>query len=361
MMKPFAVQLHDLISLSAPGLPECFRKKIRSNVSRFVSENLEKQPEKPDIIALPMGSLPHVDEFASHMNHLFGFCMIQYNKRDSVCLMHMGKPYICLLFSSSTIEIRYGKMSGKDNIFWGVILFCLHLALKRKNSLLCHGAVAEKDGAAVLFSGHQGTGKTPILLYFLKHNWNYLSDDKFILADKKLFLMEKHINVQQYHFEILPWLSPYIEHQIKKTLPVKIKKILYLAVNLFWPAGDIPVKVSRYLNPGTRIDLNQERFSRQVVESTRPVHWFIMQKGKEFSIDTLPRSQAIEKISLLQKLFFAHRFALETTASFYCNTGTNSVKQILNDNLPDIKFSLITFSDEQDINRNCERILSHCE
>ncbi|MBU3952505.1 MAG: hypothetical protein KJ658_10205, partial [Proteobacteria bacterium] len=237
-MTPFVMRFYDLISVSAPGLPEHFRKKIKANLGQFVVETDGSAPLQPDIKILPMADSPPIDPFARHLNHIFGFTMMDYTQGKAACFLHKGKPDICIFLSAcATIEIHYRSFLGRENVFYGILLFCFQLALKMKMGLLCHGSVVVKENKAIILSGHQGIGKTPILLSFLQQGWNYLSDDKFFLANQKLFLMEMHIVINQYHFDILPWLSRYLSTQIKTRLPQNLRLFLDKAAGRIWPGG----------------------------------------------------------------------------------------------------------------------------
>lgn len=361
-MKPFFVQFYDLISISAPGLPQNLRDAVQRNFGGFVSEDPEKQPKQPDILVLPMERPPAADQFTVNMNHIFGFCVVQYKGRNAVCILDKGNPALCVSMSSSKIEIGYaGSLAGRESMFKSMFFFSLYLALKRKNTMLCHGAAVEKQGDAVVFSGHQGIGKTPVLLYFFHHGWNYVSDDKFFLADEKLFLAEHHIHLKKYHFDIMPWLSRDIGIRIENSLSLQIKRYVGLAVNRFWPGREIPAKAYRYVNPYRRADLNRDRFKGRVAASARPTRWFIFQKGEKFSIQSLSRKRAIHTISLGQKMFFSHMSALEAAFLLYLSGDVPGEPSILDRNLPDMEFARVTFSNENDVNLICERILQSCQ
>lgn len=358
-MTSFVIRFYDLISISAPGLPEYFREKIRANLGHFVVETDGPIPLQPDIKIFPMDDPPKIDPFSRHLNHIFGFTMVDYRQGKVACFLHKGKPDICIFLSSSTaIEIHYRSFLGRENIFYGLLLFSLQLVMKMKMGLLCHGSVVVKDGKALVLSGHQGIGKTPILLSFLQQGWGYLSDDKFFMVNQKLHLMETHIAINQYHFRVLPWLAQYLSTEIKTRMPQSLRHFLDKTAGRIWPGG-IPVKVYRFLNPGMRINLLGAQFKEKMVSQAKPEHLCILQRGQRFSIDSLERKSALDKMALLQQSFFSHRSNLESAVLLYGNSFVNPVRQILEENLPDIRFSLVTFSGEQDIEVMYDRIVSN--
>jgi len=359
MMTPFVMNFYELMSVSAPGLPEHFRKKIKANLGHFVVETDGPIPLQADITILPMEDYPQIDAFERHLNHIFGFTMMDYRQGKAACFLHRGKPDICVFLTSAvTMEIRYRSLLGRENAFYGIFLFCLQLVMKLKRGLLCHGSVVVKDGKAIILSGHQGIGKTPMLLSFLHRGWNYLSDDKFFLVNQELFLMETHVVINQYHFSVLPWLSRYLSTDIQTRMPRSVLHLLDKIASRIWPGG-IPVKVYRYLNPGMRINLHEEQFKKKIVSQAKPDHLCILQRGQQFFIDPLERASALDKMALLQQSFFSHRSNLESAILLYGNVFATPARQILEENLPDIRFSLVTFSGESDIALMYDRIASN--
>ncbi len=201
-------------------------------------------------------------------------------------------------------------------------------------------------------SGHQGIGKTPILLSLLSRGWQCLGDDKLFITQDRLKMVEPHVAISQYHFELLPWLSSFLPYRLSPLFPQPINTLLDQAAGMIWPGG-LPVKVYCLLNPGMKIDLRKAPFRNTLVDMADPVHWIILQRGKQFSTAPLTREQGLAKLTLIQELFFNHRADLEKALCLYGNISVKPVNEILEKNLTDTTFSLVTFSGESDIDHVC--------
>ena len=96
------------------------------------------------------------------------------------------------------------------------------------------------------------------------------------------------------------------------------------------------------------------------MKQAEPVLWVLLQGGLHSRFKMLTRSQGVDKLALLQKLFFGYRFELETTLLVSGDSRPPSMRRILEDNLPpDTKFLLAPPPDKRTMDSVCERILSH--
>lgn len=357
----FNINFHDLISISGRDLPENLRNKILANTGQFVSHDPEHQAKSFDIVLSPMVCAPQLNDFLRHMNHIYGFCLVDFQGRNAVCFLRRARPELCLFFSSgATLEIAYQPDTKAADLFWAILLFACHLAARLKNMLMCHGSVVVKNGRAIVFSGHQGVGKTPVLLHFLKKGWDYLSDDKFFLSSGRVYLMQTHIAVNQYHFQVLPWLSDHIPVQTRSILPRAVQQNLNRLATRIWPGG-VPVRVYCYLHPGQRIDLEKRPFNSSIISRAAPVLWVMLQGTGTHAMSHLDPKTGVDKLALIQQMFFSHRSDLENCLLFSSDQYPVQLREILAHNLPeDLGFAMATVPENRYLDRFYEKILDHC-
>ncbi|EMS79544.1 hypothetical protein [Desulfotignum phosphitoxidans] len=357
------LNFHDLIIVSGQDLPGVLKNKIQAGAGRFVSKALPSPgpPPEPDILLTPMTRAPELDTFSRHMNHVYGFCQVMFEGKPAICFLGRARPELCVYFSSpGTLVMAFQPGTKSADLFWAILLFACHLMSRLKQMLLCHGSVVVKNGRAIVFSGHHGVGKTPVLLHFLKNGWEYLSDDKFFLSRRQVYLMQTHIAVNHYHFQMLPWLSRYVAPKKQVVLPQAVRQGLSRLATRIWPGG-VPVRVYCQLHPGTRIDLETNPFHTGIVSRAVPVLWVMLQNTGTPDVQPLNPETGLDKLALIQQMFFTLRFDLEKCLLFYSDRTLLPVRDLLAQNLPeDLIFALASVPENTQLDRFYENILDAC-
>lgn len=365
MAAQVVLNFHDLILVSGQDLPDVLKNKIQAGAGRFVSEPplSPVSPPEPDILLTPMTRAPELDTFSRHMNHVYGFCQVMFEGKPGICFLRRARPELCLYFSSpATLVMAFQPDTQSADLVWAILLFSCHLMAQLKNMLLCHGSVVVKQGRAIVFSGHHGVGKTPVLLHFLKNGWSYLSDDKFFLSRSQVFLMQAHIAVNHYHFQILPWLSRYVAPKKQLVLPQTVRQGLGRLATRICPGG-VPVRVYCLLHPGTRIDLETNPFGTGIVSRAVPTLWVMLQNSGTASPDIglLDTKSGLDRLASIQQMFFSLRSDLENCLLFYSDRRPLPLKDLLAQNLPrDLAFSLASVPDSSRLDRFYKTILDAC-
>jgi len=198
-MKSALIDFHSLATIWAPQLTDGVRAFLWRQFPLFFRQEIPDPPPHPDIILQPMGDLPLITDTNTRISALYGFSIFDYRGEFAVGLLHKRLPDI-LITLSDPLKIIYRPRPGNQGRLYGVLLFGIQLCLKRKNALLSHGAVVEKNGQTLLIAGHRGSGKTQLLLTLLRRGWNYLSDDKFILHRGTAYLFESRIYINDHLF-----------------------------------------------------------------------------------------------------------------------------------------------------------------
>ena len=164
-MRSALINFHSLVTVWAPQLTDEFQTFLSERFPPFYRQQVSEPPVNPDIIIEPMKELPLVTDASSHIYAIFGFSVFDFRGEVAVGVMHRGQPDVLLVFSNP-FKIFYRPRARNRGRLYGMLLLGLSLCLRSKNALLVHGAVVERDGQTLLFSGHRGSGKTPIACEF---------------------------------------------------------------------------------------------------------------------------------------------------------------------------------------------------
>jgi hypothetical protein len=358
-MDSLVYNCQDIVRIRADGLTRSLRKKLGHGLGHF--EVKMPEDKDPDVLIRPMEKAPELPVFSRHLNHIFGFTTVDYGGTTAVACLHKGIPEFCLFFSSpAQLSLLFRPVSGQENRFYGLVLFGLHLMVRKKGMLMAHAAAVVRNGRAVVISGHHGMGKTPVLLSLLRAGWQSLGDDKVFVTHEGLAMVEPYLAVSQYHFSLLPWLYGFLHQRPASRLPETVRTVLDRVAGRVWPGGT-PVKAYRFLNPGMKIDLRQLPVPDLLADHARPVHWIILRPGSCPKETQLTRDQGIGMLTNIQDMFFSHRLTLEKSICLHSGTRVTDSGKILESLLPDITFSLISCSGKMDIPRICERVAAHAQ
>ncbi len=136
----------------------------------------------------------------------YGMDLVHHRGRRAVGFHHRGERDV-ILVPGDPIELHYLPHPRSANRVYGMALYALSLALRRRDGLLFHGAAAVRDGFGIVLAGLRGTKKTQILLTLLREGWSYLADDKLILHGGRGHLFQTFVGLADHHLEALPWLE----------------------------------------------------------------------------------------------------------------------------------------------------------
>lgn len=165
---------------------------------------------------------------------------------------NIKKTYIDPIINQIIVSCPENELYLPDLIY--LLLSQFSKELNKQNKYLIHSAVVEKNGKALIISGNPGSGKTTLALQFcMKHNYNFVSNDRSILGmengEIKVFegTMQTHVRlgvIHKYFPQLIPkidkekmnhpwenkiYINPEFENLgIKTTKNVKIDKLVYV-------------------------------------------------------------------------------------------------------------------------------------
>ena len=355
-MKSAFIDFHSLVTVWAPQLNEGVRALLQRQFPHFFQEHTLSAPSKPDIILKPMGNPPPVTDANLRMSALFGFSVFFYRETTVVGYMHRGLPDI-LITLSDPLTIIYRPRAGIGGRLYGLLLFGIQLCLRKKDALLAHGAVVEKDGRSLVLSGHRGSGKTQLLLSLLNRGWNYLSDDKFILHKGTAYLFESHIYINDHLYACLPWLQSMVSRSpLQRGATVLRQKLRPMAYRILKSRS--PWGIERILDPAVQYDIQTLFPSCSTRVKAMPGIGFLLFQGRDFSMNEVSRQPVVEGFSNIVNLLFADMGSLERLLALYSGSECESLKRQVSLALPDIPYYKILLPEKPNLEEVCQEMLS---
>lgn len=91
----------------------------------------------------------------------------------------------------------------------------LRQALIPKGGTILHASAVGLSNKAIIFTAWQHTGKTDLMLYFIKNGATYMSDDHIILLDEKAYPFPTYLNLFDYNFRSHPWIIKRLNRKIR--------------------------------------------------------------------------------------------------------------------------------------------------
>jgi hypothetical protein len=248
-----------------------------------------------------------------------------------VTFFYKTRPDIFLRLGE-TIEVRYRSRPRQGGKLYGLLLFVLQLALARRGALLFHGAVVQRGEECLVLTGPEDTKKTTLLLPFLREGWDFLSDDLFLLYDRRAYLFASDIPLREHHFEAMPWLQQQTPGAtaFRKTAR-RNRRLLVWARRL--PGYCFPL-VSRFF-PDPSLVVAVERLFPQnrIVPEARPTGLILLALGETLRVTPLSRETSVARLAHIHRLLFPDYLVLEQMLVIYEHMEPIPYERILAENL----------------------------
>lgn len=357
-MNGMLINLHSLLTIWAPEPTDGERRFLQQRFPLF-AQNAAAAPDAPDILLEPLRAPSSAPLGAQHAYALYGCCVIDHRGETGVGTLHQGLPDI-LLIPSTPLRLLYRPRPGITRPLYGLLLFAMQLCLRRKDALIVHGAVVSRGAQTLVISGHRGTRKTQLLLTFLRHGWDYLSDDKFILHQGKAWLFEPYLYLGDHLYPQVPWLrqaSPRSRLQRGAARARgRLRGLAYrhLPKRLLSPAA-------RLLDPARRCAIEDLSPSTALCMQGIPSHGFVLLQDRRFAIEPISREKGVASLSRIDQLLFMASEPMEQLLHLYTGAEARPLDEIIERNLPDIPFARLRLSEDTALEDIHREILTCCE
>lgn len=117
------------------------------------------------------------------------------------------KPQV-LFYADSAVPFKPLPLSQAYPLFeWG-LNWCIATSVHQY--LIIHAAVVEKNGKALIFSGHPGAGKSTLCAALVSAGWRLLSDEMAVinLSTKKIIPIVRPISLKNHSIDIIKNMMP---------------------------------------------------------------------------------------------------------------------------------------------------------
>lgn len=337
------LDIHSLVTIYAPDLPFVVKNLLISRLGLF--EVFDK-PETVDIMVL---ALPPKQHLTLPDSSLYDFWLNEYQGEQAITFTYRGEGIVTIVFSDS-LKILYRPVKKIAEQLYTILLYCIHLVLVGKNSLLFHGALAVSNDKknALILTGPRGSKKTSLLLNLLRDGWHYVSDDKFILSNKSAYLFQTFSVLCEHHIDSLPWLLELNPTLAKLNRWKRLRRGVKKLATQHLPAYFLP-PLERYYDRTLMLPMENIFKDIEIINNIKPNIVVVLAFGLNFEIKAVSGSDMLSEIATIQSLPFYQFFRFEKILSLINSSYTINLQPIITDNMKDLVFFKLTVPFNYDI------------
>jgi len=343
-MDSLHLNIHSVLKIEAKSPGEKVRAFLLTQLGHFSCSKCHDG--QPDIEIERIDKMAQGGEVSGLWYDLYGFSISKFMGRDAVVFKHKG-DWDIIVTMGSPVKIHYRERPGIHRKLYSVLLYCMNLALGKRNGALIHGAVLKKVDHTVLLAGHRGTMKTLMVLSMMHRGWDFISDDKCLLHHGTVYLFQPTIPVRLHHVDALPWLNANTAPSVNLNV---LRRWCAGAASKLLP-GRLVQSLNRFLNPSKTIRADRLFPDTQVLNQGQLSDIVILNTAQVLKYDAMDAATAIEKLSLVQELANAefapvsHMLKLKT-GHFIADSRT-----LWEQNLENQKFYQLSYPSNCNINR----------
>lgn len=304
-----SINFHNAATVSINTDYTALLSRITQTYSPFVTTT---PVSKPDIIVRPLDekALPKSYELPKARERFFtvlddeGTPLVIFPHRNTTdVIVRLGSP----------AEIYFTPRSGIASRVLDCLYATLHFILTKQNAGLFKGAAVMAGGKCAVLTGISGAGKTSSLLHLLSEGFGYLSDNTFILQNKKAHRFRTYMVFNTHHLLHMPWA---LGNTAQRAIRVSFPRLRTLLKNILHKTMPLPVtqshKVRRIVDPYIIAEPQTIFPSCTIFEIASPSLWVILTKGPRYSFRFIERDEALQRISAIQEHAHPERHALRT-------------------------------------------------
>ena len=339
--------IHSIVKIALENAPTAITDFLSLQLGHFSVSESDSKPDTIDITLTKLSKEEPDFPGSSLWHSLYGFTVSEFEGNDAIYFQYKDSCDI-IVSISDTIVIYYTERPGIQRKLYSVLLFCINLVLNRKWGCMLHGAVLEKDDCCVMLAGHRGSMKTILCLTMLKHGWNYLSDDKCLLANQAVHMFQPTIPVRLHHFEALPWLEDYTDNTLKKFSTLK-KGCLNLATKVVPKRLLSPL--NRYLNPSQLVSGDQLSSGAQIIQHEKLTDIVILNTGKALRSEKLTRTEFVTKFTLIQNMASIDYALVEAMLKLKSDRVIHNLEKLIEHNIDTENLYQLSFPEKSSIDQ----------
>jgi|GEM_PF-2732052 len=349
-MQEMNLNIHGLVKIWAPDLSTEVYNGLKDLLGHFFVE--EKLNLKAlDLLILPLASAKLKETLEDILPSPYGMSFVEHHGDTGIVFNYRGQPDLILMLGNE-ITIYYSPRKRNLRRIYGLMLFSINLVLHKKMGLLYHGAAVAKDDISFLLTGLRGSKKTQLLMTMLENGWNYISDDKLLLHNGRMYMFQDTFFIADHHLEALPWLFEHLPERAKRKkgpLKRKVRKQIAAFSRRFFSKHFLPIMEKIY-DPQPALKLQEVFPSCNILKSAIPSNVILLSLGDKIRCSHIASNDVMDEIDAIQSLSFFSMGPLEQLV-FFCNKNFSpTVGEIVRKNLGNSQFYRLTIPGLSEIN-----------
>lgn len=324
------IDLHDLLLIRVVTPEKRLKNLLRTRLGHLLTHRQEDH--RPALVIRAVDSLPDM-----YLNGRLPLQMFLTADEQRWCagLQKFARPQVQLC-PGPPVELRYIPGNTSLGRLWWVLLIMLRRILMHSGYMLCHGALLARNGHGLIIAGHRGQGKTALTLRLLSAGWDYIAEDKFILANGAGHAYEQQLRLRPYHANLLDQASP-LRARLER-LGRRNQRLLPLLHPLFrLMPGEIGERLRSRIDRSISVPMEQIDGNGLFLEKVR-INDVVLMRYDPDPPHEITAEQGCMAFSQLQGLAFAELHALDHLFDYYDNRPSDDLAALSLKNLGDARF-----------------------
>lgn len=276
--------------------------ELSARLGNFATDSQDYSHPKADIVTRPFSSGIIRELPSDHLLSRRKFTIVEIEGESAAVFPYRSRPDIILVFSQP-MTVWYSPRPAVASKLVDTIMYCLQLVLLRGQSMFFHGAAVQKEECTVLLTGLQGARKTLVLLNLLRQGWDFMADDRVILANNKIHLFSDKLPLMPHHFAALPWLAQ--QGEKASSFATKAKRLKSIAK---WCESNLPSyllpPLIQYYDQALMLHPHELFPACITIQEARPDNVIMMVGGSSVSAATLTADRAAPLLATICDIEF---------------------------------------------------------
>ncbi|MEW6428592.1 MAG: hypothetical protein AB1568_11215 [Thermodesulfobacteriota bacterium] len=328
-MADLTLDIHGLLRLVVADPPGWLRSFLLRKLGHFVRGGTEAG-QSADILLLPLAParLRFPREILLHSP--YHMAVTRYEESPGIALGCGGETEL-LYVPGHPIRLYYRNDARLQGRLYLLFLFALHQGLAARGALLVHGAAAVRGDRCIALCGLRGSGKSQLFLELLENGWDYLGDDKCIVAAGEAMLFQPNIGITDFHLRGRPELRSCMGRpdRILFAPPVRWARELLYRTPLPWLRRWYGFFPERLLRPAVQLHAQCVFPGVRLVDRQRIRTLFLLETGVALTVRRRKLTEVLGQLTAIQSLLFAPMSPFERMLAFCSDSSVSPDREVL--------------------------------
>jgi len=358
--KTLRLSFYNLITAIDTDPTEEISHFFQKYLSDFIVEEENFSNQQVDLVFISTSNQHPIVLQAVDIEARDGILILEYESYPVIYFYYRNKVDFAVVFEDKQIKLFYLSLNKFSQRIANVMNYCIRHLLAQRQQFLSQGVVLTKQNRSVWLIGPRLARKTMIMLFLLNKGWNFISDDKFILAHQKAYLWDKNIFLRGHHLGFFSGLASRVNASNKIESKVKTRNQLLKLSQQFLP---------KYLHPLVERFVPKEFYSvnikkafpeAEIITESNLTDVIILAIGSKVEIKEIDFLNAVDDLAIIQQIFLKKTAALETALVLAYPHLKINYAEILQENLKNVRCYKLTapiMADFSEIEQELEKLL----